>query len=115
MIFTKKNVKFQWTAKENEAFVLPNLRKPFEVHCHASGGCLGTMILQEGHAIANESRRLYPQEQILGIYEKELLAVMHALDSWKHYLLSNPFIIQLDHQSLKYFMTQTKLTEKQMR
>ena len=41
--------------------------------------------------------------------------MMHALDSWKHYLLGNPFIIRMDHQSLKYFMTQTKLSDKQMR
>ena len=125
---TKKNIKFQWTAKENEAFkklkeklmtkpvlILPNLRKPFEVHCDASGDCLGTVLLQEGHAIAYESHRLHPQEKILGIYEKELLVVMHALESWKHYLLGNPFIIQTDHQSLKYFMTQTKLMDKKMR
>ena len=125
---TKKNVKFQWTAKENEAFkklqeklmtkpvlVLPDLMKPFEVNCDASGECLGAVLLQEGHAIAYESRRFHPQERVLGIYEKELLAVMHALDSWKHYLLGNPFIIRTDHQSLKYFMTQTKLSDKQMR
>ena len=59
--------------------------------------------------------RLHLEERMLGIYEKELLAVMHALDSWKHYLLGNPFIIQTDHQSLKYFMMQTKLFDKQMR
>ena len=125
---TKKNVKFQWTAKENEAFkklkeklmtkpvlMLPDLMKPFEVNCDASGECLGAVLLQEGHAISYESRRFHPQERVLGIYEKELLAVMHALDSWKHYLLGNPFIIRTDHQSLKYFMTQTKLSDKQMR
>ena len=95
--------------------VLPNLMKPFEVNCDASGECLGAVLLQEGHAIEYESRCFHPQEQVLGIYEKELLVVMHALDSWKHYLLGNPFIIQMDHQSLKYFMTQTKLSDKQMR
>ena len=40
--------------------VLPNLRKPFEVHCDASGDFLGAVILREGHAIAYESRRLHP-------------------------------------------------------
>ena len=41
--------------------------------------------------------------------------VIHALDAWKHYLLGTPFIIRIDHQSIKYFMTQTKLSYKQMR
>ncbi|MCO5552154.1 hypothetical protein L7F22_005664 [Adiantum nelumboides] len=95
--------------------VLPDLSKPFEVHCDASGDCLGAVLLQEGHAIAYESRRLHSDEQSLSIYEKELLAVMHALDTWKHYLFGTPFIIRTDHQSLKYFMTQTKIYDKQLR
>ena len=41
--------------------------------------------------------------------------MIHALDTWKHYLLGTPFIIRTDHQSIKYFMTQTKLFDKQMR
>ncbi|MCO5561295.1 hypothetical protein L7F22_014916 [Adiantum nelumboides] len=125
---TKKNVKYVWTEGKQEAFdklkqkltsqpvlVLPDLSKPFEVQCDACGDCLGAVLLQEGHAIAYESRRLSSDEQILSIYEKELLAVLHALDSWKHYLLGTPFILRTDHQSLKYFMTQTKLSDKQMR
>ncbi|MCO5557391.1 hypothetical protein L7F22_010954 [Adiantum nelumboides] len=75
----------------------------------------GRFPKKEGHAIAYESRRLSSDEQILGIYEKDLLAVLHARDSWKHYLLGTPFILRTDHQSLKYFMTQTKLSDKQMR
>ncbi|MCO5597790.1 hypothetical protein L7F22_051872 [Adiantum nelumboides] len=125
---TKKNVKYVWTEKRQQAFdtlkqklisqpvlALSDLSKPFEVQCDGCGDCLGAVLLQEGHAIAYESRRLSSDEQILGIYEKELLAVLHALDSWKHYSLGNPFILQTDHQSLKYFMTQTKLSDKQMR
>ena len=41
--------------------------------------------------------------------------MIHALDTWKHYLLGTPFIIRTEHQSIKYFMTQTKLSDKQMR
>ncbi|MCO5567216.1 hypothetical protein L7F22_020905 [Adiantum nelumboides] len=107
---TKKNIKYVWTDKERKAFTtlkvrltsqpvleLPDLFKPFEVHCDASGDCLGAVLLQEGHAIAYESRRLHSDEQSLGIYEKELLAVMHAFDTWKHYLFGTPFIIRTDH------------------
>ncbi|MCO5575734.1 hypothetical protein L7F22_029537 [Adiantum nelumboides] len=124
---TKKNIKYVWTEKRQQAFdtlkqklisqpvlALPDLSKPFEVQCDACGDCLGAVLLQEGHAIAYESR-LSLNDQILGIYEKELLTVLHALDSWKHYLLGTPFILRTDHQSLKYFMTQTKFSDKQMR
>ena len=67
--------------------VLPDLKKTFEVHCDACGESLGAVLSQEGHPIAYKSRRLHPQEKTLGIYEKELLAVIHALDARKHYLL----------------------------
>ena len=40
---------------------------------------------------------------------------MHALATWKHYLLGTPIVLRTDHQSLKYFLTQTKLSDKQMR
>ena len=39
--------------------------------------------------------------------------MLHALDSWKHYLLGTPFIFCTNHQSLKYFLTQNKLSDKQ--
>ncbi|RYA46877.1 reverse transcriptase domain-containing protein [Enterobacter cloacae complex sp. GF14B] len=78
---TKKNVKYSWTAKEKNAFdklkekltsqpvlMLPDLSKPFEVQCDACGDCLGAVLLQEGHAIAYESRRLNTDERVLGIY-----------------------------------------------
>ena len=70
---TKKRVKLQWTAKENEAFnelkkrlmsgrllILPDLKKPFE--CDALGDSLGVVLSQEGHPIAYESCCLKTQE-----------------------------------------------------
>ena len=92
--------------------VLPNLSNPFEVHCDACGDCLGAVLLQERHAISYENFCLHLEEKMLEIYEKEVLSIMHALDSWKHYLLGNPFIIRTNHQSLKYFMSQTKLSQQ---
>ncbi|MCO5596763.1 hypothetical protein L7F22_050832 [Adiantum nelumboides] len=92
---TKKNIKYVWTHKDRKAFttlrerltsqpvlVLPDLSMPFEVHCDANGDCLGAVLLQEGHAIVYESCKLHSDEQNIGIYEKELLAIMHALDTW---------------------------------
>ena len=125
---TKKKVPYKWTLREQSAFielkaklmsqpllVLPDLKKPFEVHCDACGDSIGAVLSQEGHPVAYESRRLHEQERSLGVYEKELLSVIHALASWKHYLLGTAFVIYTDHQSIRYFMTQTKLSEKQMR
>ena len=94
--------------------IIHDLMKPFEVQCDACGESLGVILFQEGHPIAYESRRLNPQEQVLGFYEKELLAIIHALQSWKHYFCGTPFVFQTNHQSLCYFVTQKKASEKQM-
>ena len=125
---TKKNVVFRWTTKEIEAFqklkeklttgpvlILPDLQKSFLVMCDACGNSIGAVLQQDGHVVAYESRVLSDPEKILQIYEKELLAVIHALSSWKHYLLGADFTVQTDHQTLRYFLTQTKLSEKHMR
>ena len=79
---------------------LPDLKKPFEVHCDACGDSIGTVLSQEGHPIAYESRRLNVHERNLGVYEKELISVVHALSSWTNYLLGIAFVIYTDHQSI---------------
>lgn len=65
--------------------------------------------------VAYESRVLQSAERNLQVYEKELLAVIHALTMWKHYLLGAAFTIQTDHQTLRYFLTQTKFFEMHIR
>ena len=94
--------------------IVPDLHKPFEVYCDASSDCVGIALNQEGHAMAYESRRLHDAKLHASIYEKELMAVIHALSIWKHYLLGANFVIKTDHQSLWYFHTQRKLSEKQI-
>jgi hypothetical protein len=39
-------------------------------------------------------------------YEKEMLAILHAVDLWHPYLLGKHFQIKTDHHSLKYFLEQ---------
>ena len=91
---TKNKVPYVWTPKEQSAFkelnaklmtqpllVLLDLKKPFKVHCDACGDSIGAVISQEGHPIAHESHRLHEQEKNLGIYEKDLISVIRALES----------------------------------
>ena len=124
----RKGITFTWAEKEISAFnklkeklttdpvlILPDLRKSFVVQCDACGHSLGAVLMQNGHVVAYESRMLLKAERTLQVYEKELLAVIHALSSWKHYLLGADFVVQTDHQTLRYFLTQSKLSEKHMR
>jgi hypothetical protein len=44
-----------------------------------------------------------------------LLAVIHSLKVWRHYLLGVKFKIETDHQSLRYLSTQPNLSRRQCR
>jgi hypothetical protein len=57
----------------------------------------------------NKSERLYP------IYDKEMLAIMHALTKFRQYLVGSRFIVKIDHNSLKYFLDHKDLSERQQK
>eukprot|EP00253_Pinus_taeda_P009489 PITA_09489 len=58
---------------------LPDFSQPFTMECDASGEGVGAVLSQDGHPIAFESRKLLPHERSYSIYDKEMLAIMHAL------------------------------------
>ena len=55
------------------------------------------------------------QSKIIQRVRGKLLAVIHALRTWRHYLLGRKFIIVSDHHSLKFLQTQPQLSRKQAR
>jgi hypothetical protein len=60
--------------------------------------------MQDGRSLAFTSKKLLDQHLGQSIYEKEMLAILHAVDLWHPYLLGQRFQIKTDHQSLKYFL-----------
>ncbi|XP_052203128.1 uncharacterized protein LOC127808594 [Diospyros lotus] len=85
---------------------LPDFDKPFTLETDASGTGVGAVLAQEGRPLAFLSQVLSPKHLGLSIYEKELLAVLMAVDRWRHYLEGNKFIIKTDHESLKFLLQQ---------
>ena len=88
----KKDTTWQWSVKCQSAFEklkatmtwgpvlgLVDITKPFEVETDASDYALGGVLLQEGHPIAYESRKLNSAERRYTVSEKEMLAVIHCL------------------------------------
>lgn len=51
------------------------------------------------------------------IHDKEMLAIIHALAEWQHYLegVQQDFKIWTDHKNLEYFHTAQKLNQQQAR
>ncbi|WVZ48703.1 hypothetical protein U9M48_000122 [Paspalum notatum var. saurae] len=93
----------------------PDVTKPFDVYCDASGNGLGCVLMQEGRVIAYASRQLRKHEANYRTHDLELAAVVHALKIWRHYLLGNTCHIYTDHKSLKYILTQPELNMRQRR
>eukprot|EP00961_Rhodomonas_salina_P024744 333145-Rhodomonas_salina.1 len=46
-------------------------------------------------------------------FEQELLALLKAMDEWRHYLLPISFMAKTDHHGLRYLCTQKNLSERQ--
>ncbi|KAL0445910.1 UNVERIFIED_CONTAM: Retrovirus-related Pol polyprotein from transposon [Sesamum latifolium] len=61
---------------------LPGMSKPFVVETDASDFALGGVLMQDGHPVAFESRKLKDVERHYSVHEKELLAVVHCLRLW---------------------------------
>jgi hypothetical protein len=51
-----------------------------------------------------ERRKLNESERLYSIYDKEMLAIMHALTKFRQYLVGSRFVVKIDHNSLKYFV-----------
>ena len=107
----KKNAEFVWTETCQKAFedvkhalasapvlALPDYTKLFEVVADASGFAIGAVLLQGGRVIAYESKAMSPAERNYSAGDQELLAVVHALKTWRCYLQDNrPFTVVTDH------------------
>jgi hypothetical protein len=71
--------------------------------------------MQEGRVISYSSRQLRHHEEHYPTHDLELLAVVMALRTWRHYLLGKVVNIYTDHKSLKYIITQLDLNMRQQR
>ena len=106
----KKDTKWVWSEWCDEAFQnlknaiayepilkLPDFELPFEVHTDASDKAIGGVLVQEGHPVTFESRKLNDAEQRYSKNEKEMVVVVHCLQVWRVYLLGTRFVVRTDN------------------
>jgi hypothetical protein len=127
------NTPFTWTHNQHTAFLqlkraissAPVLRI-FDpdlatiVETDASAYAIGAVLMQmdrqgNNHPVAFTSRKLQSAERNYPTHEQELLAVIHALRTWRYYLDGTKFTVNTDHATLRHFPTQPKLTRRQAR
>jgi hypothetical protein len=79
---------------------LPDFSLPFAIETDACATGIGAVLIQQGHPLAFISKALGPRNRGLSTYEKEYMAILVAVDQWRHYLQSAEFIIFTDQKSL---------------
>lgn len=131
---TKETVKFEWAHAQEEAFrrlkdaiskgpvlILPDPNLPYVVNTDASGFAIGAVLQQDQgqglQPIAFLSKKMLDAETRYPVHEQELLSIIHALSTWRHYLLGSSFKVRVltDHRSLQHFKTQPLLSARQSR
>jgi hypothetical protein len=121
----KKSVGFKWGSEQDRAFIeikerlcgapllaLPDFCKTFEIEFDASGIGIGAVLMQEKRPIAYFSEKLNGVALNYLTYDKELYALVRALETWQHYLWPKKFVIHTDHESLKHLKGQGKLNRR---
>jgi hypothetical protein len=87
----------------------------FVVCTNACKEGLGGVLSQNGFVICYESRKLKENERNYATHDLELVAIVHALKRWRHYLMGRRFELRTDHNGLKYLFDQPTLNARQSR
>ena len=131
---TKKSVTWTWDKEHEAAFQslkkkfieapclkMPDPNKKYHLECDASNYATGAILSQQHnenwHLVAFQSKSFNETERNYEIHNKELAAIIRALEEWRHYLEGQgiPVEIWTDHKNLEYFMKAQNITRRQAR
>jgi len=119
---TKKGIKFEWTVEcqtileqiqaefnNNVVLKLPDYSKRFIIDTDASDIGVGAVLSQlddlgRERPVLFASRKLSPAELKWPVRDKEALAIVYALNSFRAYIWGSgiPFLVRTDHHSLQW-------------
>ena len=126
---SRNNVPFNWSPSCQQALeslntaittapvlALPHPDPKFSFHISigASKYAPGWTLSQDTgtglRPIAFESRKLNSAEQNYDIYDREALALVHAVKTWRHYIDGRKCYVDTDHAALNYILTQGQIS-----
>jgi hypothetical protein len=124
----KKETKFEWKLKCEKNFnllkelltsvLVLNIVDPNESFVVCTDTCkegIGGVLMQNGHVIGYESRKLKEHERNYATHDLELVAIFHALRMWRYNLMRKKFELRTDHIGLKYLFEQPTLNARKTR
>jgi len=125
-----------WSGREQMAFedlkmavttapvlMSPQDSEPFWVETDSSNFTTGAVLSQQSTAdgkwypVAFYSKSLSSVERNYEIHNKKMLAIICALEEWRHFLEGVTHLVEIwtNHKNLEYFMTAKKLNCRQAR
>ncbi|GLB34668.1 putative retrotransposable element tf2 155 kda protein type 1-like [Lyophyllum shimeji] len=133
---TAKDAAWTWGSGQQDAFdslkraitskpvlIFPDDDRPFRVEADSSDFATGAVLSQQSpedekwHPVAFYSKSLNAVERNYEIHDKEMLAIIRALEEWRHFLEGARHKVEIytDHKNLQYFLTAKKLNRRQAR
>src|SRR6266540_5131917 len=133
---TRNDARWRWEGTERSAFdslkqsvtaapvlISPDSTRPFRIEANSSNFATGAILSQvsaedkKWHPVTFLSKSLSPIERNYEIHDKEMLAIIQALQEWRHFIegTEHPCKIWTDHKNLEYFMTAKQLNWRQAR
>ena len=129
---TKKDVPFEWTPactnairklkaiiRTDPVLRCPDHDKPFFLEVDASQYALGTVLSQRNERgklqpVGYFSKTLIPAEHNYDVYDRELLALVRALENWRHLLLGAKHQVEVftDHEGLTKYRHAQKISRR---
>ena len=129
----KKDQKWDWTKKQEEAFrelkkrftkepvlAVPDLDKKMRMEVDVSDYTMGGVLPMEcedklWRPVAFLSKSLNEIERNYEIHDKKMLAIIRELENWRYLLKGTRFKFEIwtDHKNLEYFMKVQKLNCRQ--
>jgi len=83
-----------------------NFTDTFVLEGDVSRKGLGVVLMQDGRPLSFISKQLCDKILDNSTYEKEMMVILHVVNTWLLYLIRWRFQIKLDHHSLEYFLEQ---------
>ena len=88
----------------------PDLERPFTLYTDASKIEVGAVLLKRGadgieRAVSFFSKKLSSAQRNYSTFERELLAVICALEHFRVYLLARKFVLRTDHRALQWLFS----------